>query len=199
MRVVVLVSGTGSLLQALLNASVDPDYGVQVVAVGADRAGIEALARAERSGVPTFIERVGDYPNRQLWDAALAARVAQFQPDLVISAGFLKLVGHDFLVAFGDRFINTHPSLLPAFPGAHPVRDALAYGNTVTGATVFFVDAGTDTGPIIEQRAVSIQPQDTEASLHERIKQVEREMLVEVVGRLARQSWTITGRNVTLR
>ncbi len=199
MRVVVLVSGTGSLLQALLDATTDPGYGVQIAAVGADRTRIEGLNRAERVAVPTFIERVADYPDRMVWDAVLTERVAGYEPDLVISAGFLKLVGPAFLARFGGAFLNTHPSLLPAFPGAHAVRDALAYGVVVTGATVFFVDSGTDTGPIIEQRAVAVYPDDTEAGLHERIKQSERTMLVEVVGRLARHGWTITGRKVTLQ
>ncbi len=199
MRVVVLISGTGSLLQALLDVVADPTYGVQVVAVGADRTRIEGLARAERLRIPTFVERVSDYPDRTAWDARLTTRVAGYRPDLVISAGFLKLVGPAFLARFSGAFINTHPSLLPAFPGAHAVRDALAYGVAVTGATVFFVDEGTDTGPIIEQRAVPVNPDDTETSLHERIKQHERAMLVEVVGRLARHGWNITGRKVTLQ
>ena len=198
MRAVVLVSGTGSLLQALLDASADPTYGVEVVAVGADRSEIEGLERAQRHGVPTFVERVSDYADRPAWDAALTASVTKFEPDLVISAGFLKLVGPTFLAEFGGRFINTHPSLLPAFPGAHAVRDALGYGVKITGASVFFVDEGTDTGPIISQCAVPAYPDDTEAGLHERIKQVERDMLVDVVGRLHRDGWTITGRKVTL-
>jgi phosphoribosylglycinamide formyltransferase-1 len=196
---VVLVSGTGSLLQALLDASDDPGYGVEVVAVGSDRSGIAGLARAERRGVPHFVERVRDYADRQDWDAALTAQVAKFEPDLVISAGFLKLVGKSFLAAFGGRFINTHPSLLPAFPGAHAVHSALSYGVTVTGASVFFVDEGTDTGPIISQGVVPVHLDDTEAQLHERIKETERAMLVDVVGRLARHGWTITGRKVTLQ
>ncbi|MGH3428260.1 MAG: phosphoribosylglycinamide formyltransferase [Mycobacteriales bacterium] len=199
MRVVVLVSGTGSLLQALLDASDAPGYGVEVVAVGSDRSGIEGLARAERRGVPHFVERVHDYADRQDWDAALTAQVVKFDPDLVVSAGFLKLVGKSFLATFGGRFINTHPSLLPAFPGAHAVQSALSYGVTVTGASVFFVDEGTDTGPIISQGAVPVRPDDTEAQLHERIKETERAMLVDVVGRLARRGWTITGRKVTLQ
>ncbi|MGH3545854.1 MAG: phosphoribosylglycinamide formyltransferase [Mycobacteriales bacterium] len=198
MRVVVLVSGTGSLLQALLDAAADSDYGVRVVAVGSDRPQIEGLARAERAGVPSFVERVSDYSDRSAWDTALTERVSAYRPDLVISAGFMKLVGSVFLARFGGAFLNTHPSLLPAFPGSHAVRDALAYGGTVTGATVFFVDSGTDTGPIVAQRAVAVNPDDTEASLHERIKQTERAMLVEVVGALARRGWTITGRTVTL-
>ncbi len=199
MRVVVLVSGTGSLLQALLDAAVSPDYGVRVVAVGADRPGIEGLAKAQRAGVPTFVGPVAGYSNRAAWDVGLTERVTAYTPELVISVGFMKLVGPAFLTRFGGAFLNTHPSLLPAFPGAHAVRDALSYGVVVTGATVFFVDSGTDTGPIIAQRAVSVHPDDTEASLHERIKQNERAMLVDVVGRMARHGWTIAGRKVTLQ
>jgi phosphoribosylglycinamide formyltransferase-1 len=194
----VLVSGTGSNLQALLDACADPAYGAQVVAVGADRDGIEALARAQRAGVPTFVVRVGDFPSREAWDAALAERVAEHRPDLVVSAGFLKLVGAPFLARFGGRFVNTHPALLPSFPGMHGPRDALAHGVKVTGCTIFFVDAGVDTGPILAQTVVPVVDGDDEATLHERIKSVERTLIVDVVGRLARQGWTVTGRKVTI-
>ncbi len=162
-RLVVLVSGSGSLLQALLDAAVDPAFGAEVVAVGADRAGIEALSRAERAGVSTFVNRVADYPDRAEWDRALAESVAAHTPDLVISAGFMKLVGPQFLSQFGDSFINTHPALLPAFPGIHGVRDALSTGVKVGGCTVFFVDGGVDSGPMIDQRAVPVLPDDDEA------------------------------------
>ncbi|HZO70471.1 MAG TPA: phosphoribosylglycinamide formyltransferase [Kribbellaceae bacterium] len=197
-RLVVLVSGGGSNLQALLDACTDPSYGAQVVAVGADRDGIEGLTRAERAGVPTFVHRVKDYPERAGWDAALTASVASYEPDLVVSAGFLKLVGEDFLAAFGDRYINTHNALLPGFPGIHGPRDALAYGVKVAGATLFFVDGGVDTGPIIAQVVVPVADDDTEATLTERIKSVERRQLVDAVGRLVREGWTITGRKVTI-
>ena len=197
-RLVVLVSGSGSNLQALLDASADPGYGARVVAVGADRDGIEGLNRAVKHDVPTFVHRVPDYPERAGWDRALTASVAAYQPDLVISAGFLKLVGRDFLAAFGDRYINTHNSLLPAFPGIHGPRDALAYGVKVAGATLFFVDAGVDTGPIIAQVAVPVLDDDTEENLTERIKDAERRQLVEVVGRLVREGWTVTSRRVTI-
>ncbi|MGC4803675.1 phosphoribosylglycinamide formyltransferase [Micromonospora sp. DT233] len=197
-RIVVLVSGSGSNLQALLNAAADPAYGARVVAVGADRAGIAGLDRAAAAGVPTFVERVADHPTRTAWDAALTAQVAAHRPDLVVSAGFLKLVGADFLAAFGDRYLNTHNTLLPAFPGIHGPRDALAYGVKVTGATLFFVDAGTDTGPIVAQVAVPVLDGDDEATLTERIKVAERRQLVEQVGRLVREGWTITGRKVTI-
>jgi phosphoribosylglycinamide formyltransferase 1 len=195
-RLVVLISGSGSNLQALLDACADPAYGAQVVAVGADREGIEGLRRAERAGVPTFVHRVKDHAERSEWDATLTASVASYRPDLVISAGFLKLVGDDFLASFGDRYVNTHNALLPAFPGIHGPRDALAYGVKVAGATLFFVDSGVDTGPIIAQVAVPVADDDTEDTLTERIKEVERRQLVEWVGRLVRNGWTITGRKV---
>ncbi|NYT92983.1 phosphoribosylglycinamide formyltransferase [Salinispora sp. H7-4] len=197
-RIVVLVSGSGSNLQALLDAATDPGYGARVVAVGADRDGIAGLDRAAAAGVPTFVERVKDYPTRSDWDAALTARVAEHTPDLVVSAGFLKLVGPHFLAAFGDRYLNTHNTLLPAFPGIHGPRDALAYGVKITGATLFFVDAGTDTGPIVAQVAVPVRDGDDEQTLTERIKEAERHQLVEQVGRLVRTGWTITGRKVTV-
>ncbi|HKT00531.1 MAG TPA: phosphoribosylglycinamide formyltransferase [Rugosimonospora sp.] len=196
-RLVVLVSGSGSNLQALLDACADPGYGARVVAVGADRDGIEGLTRAAKCDVPAFVHRVRDHAQRADWDRALTASCAAYQPDLVVSAGFLKLVGPAFLAAFGDRYINTHNSLLPAFPGMHGPRDALAYGVRVTGATLFFVDEGVDTGPIIAQVAVPVRDEDTEESLTERIKTAERRQLVEQVGRLVREGWTITGRRVT--
>ena len=197
-RLVVLVSGSGSNLQALLDATADPGYGARVVAVGADRDGIAGLDRAAAAGVPSFVERVKDHPTRADWDKALTARVAEHRPDLVISAGFLKLVGPEFLTAFGDRYLNTHNTLLPAFPGIHGPRDALAYGVKVTGATLFFVDAGMDTGPIVAQVAVPVHDDDDEDALTERIKSAERRQLVEQVGRLVREGWTITGRKVTI-
>ncbi|MFF0269118.1 phosphoribosylglycinamide formyltransferase [Kribbella sp. NPDC004536] len=198
-RLVVLVSGSGSNLQALLDASADPAYGAQVVAVGADRDGIAGLDRAAAAGVPTFVHKVKSFAERADWDRALTSSVASYQPDLVVSAGFLKLVGDDFLEAFGDRYINTHNALLPAFPGIHGPRDALEYGVKVAGATLFFVDGGVDTGPIIAQVAVPVEDDDTEETLTERIKEVERRQLVEWVGRLVRDGWTITGRKVRLK
>jgi len=197
-RLVILVSGEGSNLQALLDACRDPAYGAEVVAVGADRDQIAGLDRAAAAGVPTFVERVSDHPERAAWDRALTARVAEYKPDLVISAGFRKLVGPAFLDAFGGRYLNTHNSLLPAFPGIHGPRDALAYGVKVTGATLFFVDAGVDTGPIVAQVAVPVHDDDTVETLTERIKVAERRQLVATVGRLVREGWTITGRKVTI-
>jgi phosphoribosylglycinamide formyltransferase-1 len=195
-RLVVLVSGSGTNLQALLDACADPAYPASVVAVGADRDGIEALARAERAGVPTFVLRVGDFPSREAWDAAVADETAKHEPDLVVSAGFMKLAGAAFLDRFGGRYINTHPALLPAFPGMHGARDALDYGVKVTGCTVFIVDAGIDTGPILAQAAVPVLDDDDEATLHERIKTAERTLLVDTVARMARGGWAVTGRNV---
>ncbi|MFI7021640.1 phosphoribosylglycinamide formyltransferase [Micromonospora sp. NPDC049900] len=197
-RIVVLVSGSGSNLQALLDATADPAYGARVVAVGADRDGIAGLDRAAAAGVPTFVARVKDHPSREEWDVALTEQVAAHRPDLVVSAGFLKLVGSRFLAAFGDRYLNTHNTLLPAFPGIHGPRDALAYGVKVTGATLFFVDAGMDTGPIVAQVAVPVHEDDDVDTLTERIKEAERQQLVEQVGRLVREGWTITGRKVTV-
>ncbi|MEC4015980.1 phosphoribosylglycinamide formyltransferase [Streptomyces sp. H27-D2] len=197
-RLVVLVSGSGTNLQALLDAiAADPaGYGAEVVAVGADRPGIEGLERAERAGLPTFVCRVKDYADRAAWDRALAEATAAYEPGLVVSAGFMKIVGPEFLARFGGRLLNTHPALLPSFPGAHGVRDALAYGAKVTGCTVHFVDDGVDTGPIIAQSVVEIRAEDDESALHERIKKVERELLVDVVGRLARDGYRIEGRKV---
>jgi phosphoribosylglycinamide formyltransferase 1 len=196
LRVVVLASGSGTNLQALLDAAADPSYGAAVVAVGADRDGIEALARAERAGVPTFVHRVKDHESREAWDAALTESVVGFEPDLVVSAGFMKLVGESFLSAFAGRFLNTHPALSPSFPGMHGPAEALEYGVKVTGCTLFVVDTGIDTGPIVAQTAVPVLDDDTPASLHERIKETERLMLVETVGRIARRGFTVDGRVV---
>jgi phosphoribosylglycinamide formyltransferase-1 len=195
-RLVVLVSGAGTNLQALLDACADPAYGARVVAVGADRDGIEGLARADRAGVPTFVARVADYTSREHWDRALADKVGAFEPDLVVSAGFMKLLSQDFL----DRFLtlNTHPALCPAFPGMHGPRDALEHGVKVTGATLFVVDAGVDTGPIVAQVPVEVAEDDDVASLHERIKTAERAMLVDAVGRIARDGISVEGRRVRI-
>nr|WP_297415561.1 phosphoribosylglycinamide formyltransferase [uncultured Nocardioides sp.] len=195
-RLVVLVSGSGTNLQALLDATAEPGYGAEVVAVGADRDGIEALARAERAGVPTFVHRVKDFESRDEWDAAMTKSCAAYDPDLVVSAGFMKLAGDAFLAEFGGRYVNTHPALLPSFPGMHGAADALAYGVKITGATLFVVDAGVDTGPIVDQVAVRVEDDDTEESLHERIKVAERGMLVDCVGRMAREGFTISERKV---
>ncbi len=197
-RVVVLASGAGSTLQALLDATRDPAYGVRLVAVGADRPGTGALDRAVAAGVPTFVCPPGDHPDRAAWDVALAETVAAHEPDLVVSAGFMRLLGTAFLDRFAGRVVNSHPALLPSFPGMHGPRDALQHGVKVSGATLFVVDAGVDSGAIVAQRAVPVHDDDDEQSLHERIKVEERVMLVDVVGRMARAGWTVTGRKVTL-
>jgi phosphoribosylglycinamide formyltransferase 1 len=195
-RLVVLVSGTGTLLQALLDATQDPAYGAIVVAVGADRGGIEGLRRADRAGVPTFVARLDDFADRDAWDAGLTRTVSTYRPDLVVSAGFMKLLGPRFLA--NHLVVNSHPALLPSFPGAHAVRDALAYGVQVTGCTIHLVDDGVDTGPVVAQQPVVVRDDDTEETLQERIKVVERELLVDTVGRLARTGWTVENRKVTI-
>jgi len=167
------------------------------VAVGADRTGIEGLARADRHGIESFVVTLGDHPDRAAWDVALTEAVAAHDPDLVVLAGFMKLAGPAFLERFGGRTVNSHPALSPAFPGTHAPRDALAYGVKVTGATLFVVDAGVDTGPIVAQVAVPVLAGDDEATLHERIKSSEREMVVDWVGRLAREPFTIDDRTIT--
>jgi phosphoribosylglycinamide formyltransferase-1 len=196
LRVVVLVSGSGTNLQALLDAAADPAYGAQVVAVGADRADVEGLSRAERAGIATFVNRVKDFEDREAWDAALTDSVAQHRPDLVVLAGFLKLVGHRFLASYGGRVLNTHPALSPSFPGMHGPAEALAYGVKVTGCTLFVVDDGVDSGPIVAQAAVPVMEDDSVESLHERIKATERTVLVEAVGRIAREGFSVDGRVV---
>ncbi len=194
------MSGSGTNLQALLDASAaDPEgFGATVVAVGADRPGVAGLDRAARAGVPGFVCALGDHDSREAWDAALGERVAAYEPDLVVSAGFMKILGKGFLGRFGGRVVNTHPALLPSFPGAHGVRDALAHGVKVTGCTVHFVDEGVDTGPVIAQGVVDVRDGDDEALLHERIKEVERTLLVDVVGRLARHGYRLAGRRVLI-
>ena len=198
MRIVVLASGAGTNLQALLDACRDPSFGAQVVAVGSDRDGIRALDRARQAGVSTFVVRLADFAERAQWDAALADAVGAHEPGLVVSAGFMKLVGEAFITRFGGRFINTHPALSPAFPGTHAPRDALDYGVKVTGCTLFVVDGGVDTGPVIAQRCVPVHDGDDEQTLHERIKTVERAMLVETIGKMARDGWSVRGRKVRL-
>ncbi|HRA25596.1 phosphoribosylglycinamide formyltransferase [Ornithinibacter sp.] len=188
LRLVVLVSGSGSNLQALIDAAAEPGAPFRVVAVGADRDGTLGLERAVGNGIPTFVCRVPDYTTRADWDEALARLISDAVPDLVVSAGFMKVLGPTVLAR--HRVINTHPALLPSFPGAHGVRDAMAHGVRVTGCTCHWVDAGVDTGAIIDQRAVRVEDDDTVETLHERIKVLERDMLVEVVRALAAdRSW----------
>lgn len=197
-RLVVLVSGSGTNLQALLDACEDPAYGAKVVAVGSDRFDVEGLARAERVGIPTFVKQLSQHDSRDAWDLALRRSVEGFEPDLVVLAGFMKLVSEEFLAAFEHRVVNTHPALSPAFPGTAGPADALAYGVKVTGCTLFVVDPGVDTGQIIDQRVVAVEDDDSVETLHERIKVAERGMLVDAVGRMAREGWTVDGRRVRI-
>jgi phosphoribosylglycinamide formyltransferase 1 len=195
-RLVVLASGTGSLLASLLDAAV-ADYPARVVAVGVDR-DCRAVEIATAASLPTFKVRLADHPDRDAWDAALTEEVAAHTPDLIVSAGFMKILGPQFLAQFCGRILNTHPTLLPAFPGAHGVAEALAYGVKVTGCTVHLVDAGTDTGPILAQQPIPVLDDDDEETLHERIKVTERRLLVDVVAAVATGGVTWNGRKATI-
>jgi phosphoribosylglycinamide formyltransferase-1 len=195
-RLVVLASGTGSLLASLLDAAA-ADYPARVVAVGVDR-DCAAVDIAAAASLPSFRVRLADYPNRAAWDTALTEATAEHSPDLVVSAGFMKILGSQFLSKFVGRTLNTHPALLPAFPGAHGVADALAHGVKVTGCTVHLVDAGTDTGPILAQQTVPVLDDDNEETLHERIKVTERRLLVDVIAAVATGGLTWTGRKATI-
>ena len=195
-RLVVLASGTGSLLESLLEAAVGA-YPGRIVAVGADR-DCRALEIATAASLPTYTVRLGDYADRDAWDTAMTEATAAHEPDLIVSAGFMKILGPRFLARFMGRIVNTHPALLPAFPGAHAVPEALAYGVKVTGCSVHLVDAGTDTGPILAQQPVPVLDDDDEATLHERIKVVERRLLVDVLEALATRGVTWTGRKATI-
>lgn len=185
MRIVVLVSGTGSNLQAVIDAVKAGELDVEIAAVGADREGTYGVERSSEAGLETFVVNFNSFPTRTEWDEALTARVASYSPDVVVSSGFMRIVSAEFIETFNGRYLNTHPALLPAFPGAHGVRDAMAYGVKVTGCTVHWADAGVDTGPIIAQEAVAVEDSDTEESLHERIKVVERRLLVSTLAALA--------------
>ena len=195
-RLIVLASGTGSLLESILAAAVG-DYPAKVVAVGTDR-DCRALEIAAAASLPSFTTRVGDHADRDAWDSAITEAAAAHQPDLVVSAGFMKILGPQFLSRFPGRVVNTHPALLPAFPGAHAVPDTLAYGVRVTGCTVHLVDAGMDTGPILAQEAVDVLDDDDESALHERIKVVERRLLVDVLAAMATRGVTWTGRKAAI-
>ncbi|WP_067870159.1 phosphoribosylglycinamide formyltransferase [Nocardia vermiculata] len=194
---VVLASGTGSLLRSLIAATEQPDYPARIAAVGVDRT-CAATEHAVRAGITDFRIAPADHSDRAAWDVALTEAVAAHDPDLVVSAGFMRLFGPRFLERFDGRIINTHPALLPAFPGAHGVRDALAYGVRVTGSTVHLVDAGVDTGPILAQEPVTVLPGDDEATLHERIKIVERRLLAETVAAVATRGIVCDGRKAVI-
>ncbi|GAB3281156.1 phosphoribosylglycinamide formyltransferase [Sinomonas notoginsengisoli] len=185
MRIVVLVSGTGSNLQAVIDAVTAGDLEIEIAAVGADREGTYGIERSDEAGIETFVLNFNSFSTREEWDAALADKVASYGPDVVVSSGFMRIVSPEFIERFGGRYLNTHPALLPAFPGAHGVRDALEYGVKVTGCTVHWADAGVDTGPIIAQESVAIADGEDEESLHERIKVVERRLLIDVLRQLA--------------
>ncbi len=200
-RVAVMLSGTGTLFEALLVATTEARVPGKVVLVVSDRPGARGLVLAEDAGIPTAVVALAEHPDRASWDAALAAALSAATPDLVVTAGFMRILGPQVLEAFGGRIVNSHPALLPAFPGAHAVRDALAYGTKVTGCSVHLVDEGVDTGPLLAQQPVPVYPDDDEARLHERIKACERELLVDVVGDMLRHGWTVDDadeRNVTI-
>lgn len=197
-RVVVLASGAGSTLAALLAAQADPAYPARVVAVVSDRPDAPALDRARAAGVATAVVAPADFADRAAWDVAVAETVEVFGPDLVVLAGFMRVLAAPFVERFAGRALNTHPSLLPAFPGAHAVRDALAYGVRLSGCTVHLVDAGLDSGPVLAQAAVPVLDGDDEATLRARIQQVERELLVQVVGAVAAEGVVVDGRRATV-
>ncbi|GED96974.1 phosphoribosylglycinamide formyltransferase [Gordonia crocea] len=195
--VAVLASGTGSLLTALLDAAEADSAAFDVVAVAVDR-DCRAAELAAQRGIAVITCRLGDYPDRGAWDRALTEQTAAFAPEWVATAGFMKILGPAFLDRFAGRVVNSHPALLPAFPGAHGVADALAYGVKVTGTTVHLVDGGVDTGPILAQTPVAVEPDDTEETLHERIKQVERVLLTDVVTALATRGVVTDGRKAQI-
>jgi phosphoribosylglycinamide formyltransferase-1 len=184
LRVVVLISGGGSNLRALLEECRDADFPAHVVAVGSDR-DADGLAHAEAFGIPTFTVPYTSYPSREAWGDELLATIDEWQPDLIVLSGLMRLLPPAVVDALAPRLINTHPAYLPEFPGARGVRDALAAGVAQTGASVIVVDTGVDTGPVLAQERVPVLPDDTEHSLHERIKPVERRLLVDVVRGIA--------------
>ena len=186
LSVVVLISGSGSNLRALLEAADNPLYPARILAVGSD-VPAEGLAHADQFGIPTFVVNPRAFETREAWAEMLLANIGYFKPDLVVLAGFMRILPANFVRALSPNLINMHPSLLPNFPGAHAVRDALAAGATKTGATIHVVDEGVDTGPILAQRELEILPDETEAELHERIKTVERSLIVQTVREIAEQ------------
>lgn len=196
-RLVVLLSGAGSTAAAVLHAAAEPHYPADVVAVGSDRPAA-GLQLAEQMGIPTFVVPPADFADRDQWNEALAQAVADQQPDLVLCAGFMRILSTSFVDRFSPRLINSHPSLLPSFPGAHAVPDALDYGVKITGVTVHVMDSGVDTGPIIAQRSVPVVDHDDADTLHERIKTVERQLLVDVIAAVAQGTLTVDDRKVRI-
>ncbi|MGC3023295.1 phosphoribosylglycinamide formyltransferase [Brevibacterium sp. FAM 24630] len=196
MRIVLLASGSGTLTQAVIDAFADGKHGIDILAVGSDSPTAGVLDRAQKHDIPTFVVRPKDFADRAAWNEELRDVVAELAPDWVVSAGFMRILGESFVAAFPSRIINTHPALLPSFPGAHGVRDALAHGVKLTGGTIHLVDAGVDTGPIIAQYAVPIDDDDTEETVHERIKAREREELVRLLAHLAHSDLVVDGRHV---
>lgn len=184
LSIVVLISGSGSNLRALLEACDNPLFPAKILAVGSDQAA-EGLSHAEEYGVPTFVFEPELFDSRDQWSEVLLRNVEYHNPDLVVLAGFMKVLPAGFVSALSPNLINMHPSLLPAFPGAHAVRDAIAAGASVTGATVHIVDAGVDTGPVLAQREVAVANGISESDLHEQIKTIERALIVEVVSEIA--------------
>ncbi|WP_262365521.1 phosphoribosylglycinamide formyltransferase [Gordonia sp. OPL2] len=194
--IAVLASGTGSLLEALLDRA-DDGAPFEIAAIVVDRDCRAAQIARERD-ISLIDCRIGDHPDRPAWDSALTTAVAAVEPAWVVTAGYMKILGQDFLSRFGGRIVNSHPALLPSFPGAHGVADALDHGVKITGTTIHLVDAGVDTGPILAQEPVAVRPDDTEASLHERIKSVERVLLADVVTALVTKGVVIDGRKADI-
>ena len=184
LSVLVLISGSGSNLLALLKAAEHPLFPAKILAVGSDKPA-SGLAHADLYGVPTFVVEPAKFSDTQSWAKKLEENISHYNPDLIVLAGFMKILPSSFVHTFAPRIINIHPSLLPSFPGAHAVRDALASGAKETGTTIHIVDEGVDTGPILGQQSLSVLPSDDESSLHERIKVLERKLLVETIQSLA--------------
>ena len=194
LSIVVLISGSGSNLRALLEACDNPLYPAKIVAVGADNPAA-GLAHAEQFGVPTFVVEPGLFDSREKWAEVLLGNLQYHKPDLVVLAGFMKVLPAGFVSVLSPNIINLHPSLLPAFPGAHAVRDALSAGASTTGATVHIVDAGVDTGPVLAQREIAITAGIIESDLHEQIKTIERSLIVEIVSQIAEGKLNLSERS----
>ncbi|WP_125099144.1 phosphoribosylglycinamide formyltransferase [Leucobacter chromiireducens] len=196
LKLAVLISGSGSNLKALIDAAADPAFPAEIVCVGSDT-DAPGLAHATAAGIPTFVVRPRDYDDREEWGQVLAAAIQEHgvgtgpNPGLVVSAGLMRILPAGFVRWFSPHLINTHPALLPSFPGAHAVRDALAAGATETGVTVHVIDEGVDTGPVLRQISVPVREGDTEDELHERIKREERPLLVATVREIAEGSLSL--------